>query len=87
MLEIFKATITILRKLPEATSVHDRYFVRAEDAVLTFKNIVGANGVSIIAETQAVYDKRIAMKNGVKIAELRVLKLPVYDTARASLDF
>jgi hypothetical protein len=87
-MDIFKAQITLIRKLPEATSVHDRYFARSEDAIQTFKNILSAeSGVSIIAKTEEVYDKRTAMKNGVRIAELRVLKLPLYDTARASLDF
>ncbi len=87
-MDIFKAQITLFRKLPAATSVHDRYFARSDDAIQTFKNILsGEGGVSITAITETIYDKRIAMKNGVKIAELRVLKLPVYDTARASLEF
>lgn len=87
-MDIFKASIVLLRRLPEATSVHDRYFLRAEDAVQTFKNILaGEADVSISSVTEDVYDKRIAIKNGVKIAELRILKLPLYDTARASLNF
>jgi hypothetical protein len=87
-MDIFKATITLLGKSPATTTaVHERYFMRSEDAVQTFKNIILSreDGVSIIAKTEEVYDKRIAMKNGVMIAELRVLKLPLYAAARDAL--
>lgn len=89
-MEIFKATITFFRKPPEATSVHDRYFTQAEYAIKTFENIVAlefGSSVSVIAKTEEVYDKRIVVKNGTKIAEMRVLKIPLYEAARVNLDF
>lgn len=88
-MEIFKATITVPRKPPAATAVHDRYFLRQEDAFQTFKNIMSKeNGVYIErAPLRKPYEGLIAMKNGQKVAEVTVLKLPLYETARASLDF
>lgn len=87
-MEIFKAQITMLRKLPEPTSVHDRYFARAEDAFQTFKNILSQErGVSITEADKGVFGVRVASKNGEKIAEIRVLKLPVYDSPRLNLDY
>jgi len=86
-MDIFKAQITFFKKSPSVTSIHDRYFARSEDAITTFENIVTEDGVSIIVETEQIYDKRFAVKNGETIAELRVLKLPLYDTARDSLAF
>jgi hypothetical protein len=87
---IFEAQITLKRKLPAATGYHYRRFKHAEHAIQTFQNVVGlefGGGVSFVAKTEEVYDIRYAFQNDTKVAEMRVLKVPVYETARASLEF
>lgn len=87
-MEVFKATITIIRPLPAATSVHDRYFLRQEDAFQTFRNIMSRETeVYIEKVVRKPYDVLIATKNGRRVADMTVLKIPLYETARASLDF